>query len=182
MGAAAVVSLEEVWQARLHAEARQWLHEHFDRWLDQVERRMKEKPSTLNQLTQTVLEMRQDLLGQVTQGLVEQAHRQTLAQDTAGCPQCGRTLAARGPVRRTVQTLVGPVTLDRPDFYCVPCRAGFSPLDEALELLPQRKPGDIQKAAARLATAVPDETAAELFEALTGGPSVTTHGIRWSTS
>jgi hypothetical protein len=66
MGAAAVVSLEEVRQARVHAEARHRLHEHFDRWLDQVERGMREKPPTLEQLTQTVFELRQDLLGAVT--------------------------------------------------------------------------------------------------------------------
>jgi hypothetical protein len=129
MGAAAVVSLEEVRQARLHAEARQRLHEHVDRWLDQVERRMKEKPPTLDQSTQTVFELRQDLLGHVTKGLLEQARRQTLEQATACCPQCGRTLAARGPVRRTVETLVGPVPLKRPYFYCGSCQAGFSPLD-----------------------------------------------------
>ncbi len=35
MAAGAVVSLEEVRQARLHADARQRLHEYFDRWLDQ---------------------------------------------------------------------------------------------------------------------------------------------------
>jgi hypothetical protein len=103
-----------------------------------------------------------------SQDLGEQAHHQTLEQDTAGCPQCGRTLTARGPVQRTVETLVGPVTVERPYFYCGPCQVGFSPLDETLELLPRRKQGDIQKAAARLATEVPYETAAELFQALTG--------------
>jgi hypothetical protein len=168
MGAASVVSLEEVRQARLQAEARQRLHEHFDRWLDQVESCVKEKPPTLEQLAQAVFEMRQDLLGHVTQGLVEQAHGPILEQDTARCPHCGRMLAARGPVRRTVETMVGAVTLERPYFYCVPCQAGFSPVDEALQLLPRRKQGDMQKAAARLAAEVPYETAAELFQELTG--------------
>jgi hypothetical protein len=39
---------------------------------------MKEKPPTLERLAQAVLEMRQDLLGTVTQSLVEQEHRHTL--------------------------------------------------------------------------------------------------------
>ena len=83
MGNASVVSLEEFRQARLHTAARQRLHEQFDRWLDQVESRVKEKPPTLEQLTQAVCEMRQDLLGQVTQSLVEQAHGQSLTQGRA---------------------------------------------------------------------------------------------------
>jgi hypothetical protein len=168
MGTASVVSLEEYRQARLPADVRQRLHEHFDRWLDRVEGYVKEKAPTLQQVVEAVLAMRQDLLGKVTQSLVEQAHGQTRAQDSARCPHCGRTLAARGPVRRTVETMVGAVTLERPYFYCVPCQAGFSPLDEALELLPRRKQGDMQKAAARLALEVPYDTAAELFQELTG--------------
>lgn len=58
IGAAAMVSLDAVRQARLQAEARQRLHEHVDQWLDQMERCMREKPLTLDQLTQTVFEMR----------------------------------------------------------------------------------------------------------------------------
>jgi hypothetical protein len=168
MGTASVVSLEEVRQARRQAKARQRLHAHFDRWLDQVEGRVNEQPPTLQQVVQAVLAVRQELLGMVTQRLVEQAHEPTLTQERALCPQCGRMLSARGPVRRKVETLVGSVTLERPYFYCVPCQVGFSPVDEALELLPQRKQGDMQKAAARLAAEVPYDTAAELFEELTG--------------
>ena len=47
MGAASVVSLEEVRQARLYAQARQRLHEHFDRCLDRGEGCVKEKAPTL---------------------------------------------------------------------------------------------------------------------------------------
>src|SRR5919109_574018 len=74
MGAASVVFLEEVWQARRDAEARQRLHEDFDRWLDQVESHVKEKPPTPEQLTQTVFAMRPEPLGQVTQSLGKQTH------------------------------------------------------------------------------------------------------------
>jgi hypothetical protein len=73
MGAVAMVSLGAVRQAELQAEARQWLYEHGDQWLDHVERLMKEKPRTLDQVIQTVSEMRQDLLGKVAHGPVEQA-------------------------------------------------------------------------------------------------------------
>ena len=40
-------------------------------------------------------------------------------------------LRARPSRSRTVETLLGPVTLERPYFYCVGCHHGFYPLDEA---------------------------------------------------
>jgi hypothetical protein len=43
-------------------------------------------------------------------------------------------------------------------------------LDEALQVTERRKPPDVQKAAVKLTKEVPDETACELFEALTGLP------------
>jgi hypothetical protein len=100
--------------------------------------------------------------------VVTQAPGQSLAQERAICPHGGRTLAARGAVRRSVETLVGAVIRERPYCYGVPWQVGFSPLDEALERLPQRQPGEMQKAAARLAADVPYATAAEWFPALTG--------------
>ena len=46
MGTASVLSLEEFRQARCQVEARQRLHKHFDRWLEEVEGRVKEQPPT----------------------------------------------------------------------------------------------------------------------------------------
>jgi hypothetical protein len=60
------------------------------------------------------------------------------------------------------------VALERPYFYCLECKQGFYPLDEALELSERRKQWDIQEAGARLAAEVPFETAQELFSQLTG--------------
>ena len=63
---------------------------------------------------------------------------------------------------------MGEMTLERPYFYCEPCKRGFYPLDEALELSEHRKQWDIQEAGARLAVEVPFDTAQELFSQLTG--------------
>ncbi len=63
---------------------------------------------------------------------------------------------------------MGEVSLERPYFYCLECKQGFYPLDEALELAERRKQWDIQEAGARLAAEVPFETAQELFSQLTG--------------
>jgi hypothetical protein len=170
MTCAAILSLEEYRDAQRRTEVRQRLHDRFDRWLQQVEDRVKEPQSTLEELTQAVLALRQELTQAVTEGLVEQAHRAALEQRTAVCPQCGQTLSARVPQERTVETLVGAIRLRRPYFYCERCQRGSAPLDAALELTERRKQPDVQKAAVKLTKEVPYETACELFEELTGLP------------
>lgn len=168
MGYAAVISLEEVRQARARDDARRELHARFDRWLEVLKERMPAKTPTLEEVTQAVLVMRQELTGMITEVLVEQAHREALEQETTPCPRCGRLLRARESVNHTVETMVGAVSLTRPYFYCVACEAGVYPLDEALQLAERRKQWDIQKAGARLAVEVPYETASALFTELTG--------------
>jgi hypothetical protein len=170
MADAAVLSLEEFRDARRRTEVRQRLHDRFDRWLQRVEDHVKEPQPTLEELTQAVLALRQELTQAVTEGLVEQAHRAALEQRTAVCPQCGQALSARGPQERTVETLVGAIRLRRPYFYCERCQLGAAPLDEALQLTARRKQPDVQQAAVKLTKEVPYETACELFAELTGLP------------
>jgi hypothetical protein len=79
-------------------------------------------------------------------------------------------LRAQAFVCRTVDTLVGPVELERPYFYCRVCRAGTSPLDKRLGVSAGRLQRDVQQAAVDLATEVPYETASPLFGRLTGIP------------
>ena len=169
MGAAAVSSLAEVRERKQRAEVRQQRHEQFERWLDTWEEHVKEAKPTLEQLTRAVWELRQELTGHLSTALVEQRYRAEQEQRHAPCPQCGRQVAARGVVSRTVETLVGEVELARPSFYCVPCGQGFAPLDAALGVAPGRKPFDVQQAAAKLATEGPYETAQALLQELTGG-------------
>jgi hypothetical protein len=168
MGAATVISLAAVREQKQRAECRQQLHERFDRWLDTLEEQVKEPKPTLEQITRTVWEVRQALTGSLAQTLVAQRYRTEQQQQHASCPECGRQVAARGVVSRTVETVVGAVELSRPYFYCVPCGQGFAPLDATLGVAPGRKQFDIQQAAAKLAAEVPYETAQELFQELTG--------------
>jgi hypothetical protein len=170
MASAAILSLEAFRDAQRRTAVRQRLHDRFDAWLNQLEARMEDRTPTLEELTQAVLALRQELTQAVTEGLVEQAHRAALEQRTTVCPQCGQTLAARGLQERTVETLVGAVRLRRPYFYCLHCQQGSTPLDEVLQLTARRKQPDVQKAAVQLTKEVPDETACELFEQLTGLP------------
>ncbi len=129
---------------------------------------MKEQPASLDPLARSVFTRRQELTAMVTEVLVQQRHRQALGQKTTACPQCGRWLQAPGLVSRTVETLVGEVSLERPYFYCLECTQGFYPLDDALELSEGRKQWEIQEAGVRLAAQVPFEIAQELFTQLTG--------------
>jgi Uncharacterised protein family (UPF0236) len=174
MVTAPVFGLEETGLAWGRSQTRRELHESFDLWLDTLEEAVKEEPLSLDGLAKSVLARRQELTAQVTEALVRQWHAQVLGQKNAPCPHCGRLLPARGLVSRTVETLVGEVSLERPYFYCLECKLGFCPLDEALELAERRKQWDIQEAGAKLAAEVPFETAQELFSQLTG---LTTHEV-----
>lgn len=170
VGYAAVISLEDLREAKNRAELRQKLHERFDQWLDKMEEAMKEPQPTLVQLTEVVFNLRQELTRSVAEGLVESRYAAEREREVTSCPGCGRPLRARETVERTVETMVGAIRLSRPYFYCVTCQRGIYPLDEALELAERRKQPDVQKAAAKLTKEVPYETACELFEELTGLP------------
>ena len=170
MGAAAVIALAEVRQKKQQAEFRRQLHARLDHWLDALEEEMKTPKPTLEELTRAIWERRQELTGSLTTALLEQRYDAEHAQRRAPCPQCGRLVAARAVVSRTVETLVGEVEVDRPYFYCVPCGHGFTPLDTALGLAEGRKQFDLQRAAAKLTAEVPYETARALFGDLTGLP------------
>ena len=168
MAMAAVISFEESRQAVAKSHARQELHAYLDDWLDRVEAHMPEDIPSLEELTQAVFALRQELTGQITEALVAQRHGPLLHQRTLPCPHCQHLLLARPAPPRTVHTMVGEVSLSRPYFYCIDCQRGFSPLDDALQLSERRTHWDLQQAAARLAAEVPFQTAQELFTQLTG--------------
>jgi uncharacterized protein UPF0236 len=94
------------------------------------------------------------------------------------CEECGRTLARQRQVhRRTIERRHGEITIERPYFYCRHCQRGSYPFDQALEIAPERKPYDLQRAAAELVTEVPFARASQIFERLTG-ISMTDHGLQ----
>ena len=168
MGAAEVISFEEVRARKQWDALRRQLHTRFDQWLDALEAQLQEPAPSLAQVTETVWNLRQALTGGLTETIVEHAHQGEHTRQQSRCPQCDRCLTARDPVRRTVETLVGLVQLERPYFYCPACRVGLYPLDEVLGLSPGRTQLDVQKAAAKLITEVPYDEAQRLFGDLTG--------------
>src|SRR3989440_1259340 len=168
MGAAEVIAFEKVRARKQWDALRKQLHTRFDQWLDALEAQLQEPAPSLAQVTETVWNLRQALTGGLTETIVEHAHQGEHTRQQSRCPQCARLLTARDPVRRTVETLVGSVQLERPYFYCPACRVGLYPLDEVLGLSPGRTQLDVQKAAAKLVTEVPYDEAQRLFGDLTG--------------
>lgn len=161
-----IASAEEYRQAKNRTEFRYKLHQEFDRWLDSVEQEMNTPQPTLAQLTEVIFTLREELTKLVTEDQLYQTY--AAEQEMALCPTCGQTLRARKKEERSVETLVGALSLRRPYFYWVSCGKGFYPLDTALDVAPRRKQVELQKALVSLTKEVPYEVASALFEELTG--------------
>jgi len=168
MGAAEIISLDEVRARKQWESLRHQLQARFDQWLDRLEEQWPESEPTLAAVTETVWDLRHALTGSLTETLVAHKHQAEYTRQQSHCPQCDRLLTARAPVPRTVETMVGPVQLERPYFYCRPCHCGVYPLDEVLGLTAGRIQLDVQKAVATLVTEVPYDEAHTLFRDLTG--------------
>jgi hypothetical protein len=78
-------------------------------------------------MTVTVWALHQQLTGGITETIVQQAHEGERQRTQARCPKGTWVLKVQEHVRRTVETMVGPVTLERPYFYCRACHMGLSP-------------------------------------------------------
>jgi hypothetical protein len=161
---------EEVRARKQWDTLRQQLHARFDQWLDTLEQQWHEPPSTLMEVTATVWALRQQLTGGLTETIVAHVHRGAHDRHQIPCPRCDEVLKARERVCRTVETMVGPIQIERPYFYCRPCRFGYYPCDAALGVVAGCKQLDMHQAAASLVTEVPYDTAQGLFRDLTGVP------------
>jgi hypothetical protein len=170
MGTAEVILFEEVRARKQWDPLRHQLHERFDPWLDTLETQWHEPPSTLSEVTATVWALRQQLTGGITETIVAHVHRGEHDRHQVTCPRCHGVLKARERVCRTVETMVGPVQLERPYCYCRACREGVYPLDDALGWGAGCKQLAMQQAAVQLVTEVPDDTAQALLRDLTGVP------------
>jgi hypothetical protein len=168
MGCAEVISLSEVRASTQWQRLRKALHARFDQWLDRLEEQLPDPKTSLTEVTEAVWQLRQGLTGGLSETIVEQAHIGERTREYAYCPQCGRRLRARPLVPRTVETMVGPVQVERPYFYCTSGCGGVYPFDEAVDLVPGCKQLDVQQAAAQLAIEMPYEEAQTLFSDLTG--------------
>ena len=165
----AILSLEVYQERQDQDRFRKRAHAALDWFLDRLETHMSQRGSvpTLMEITESVSHERSGLMSALVEAFVERRHGHYLVQEEADCPQCSRRLRARPSRSRTVETLLGPVTLERPYFYCVACHHGFYPLDEALGLSGQAKQWDVQQAGVKLALEMPHARASKLLDELT---------------
>ncbi len=168
MGAAELISCEEVRASKQWDVLRRQLPARLEQWLDGLEAHFQEPTPTLAQGTETVGNLRQELPSGMTETIGAQAHQGEYTSKQVHCPQCDGLLTARAPVPRTVETMGGPVQRERPYCYCRTCCCGLYPLDAVVGLTTGRTQLDVQKAAAKLVTEVPYDEAHTLFGALTG--------------
>jgi Uncharacterised protein family (UPF0236) len=87
----------------------------------------------------------------------------------SNCCKCGRTPRYKGRQKRTLQTWVGSVTLERGYFHCAGCGSGRYPLDEALGIPGREQFSDgVQQGVCLLGVQMPFEGASEAMQMLSG--------------
>ena len=135
--------------------------------LDEIER---DSPmDSMDDISKSLFENRSEIMGQAALALVENRFGHLLDQQYSQCPHCGRRIKARAEKeKREITTLVGPVVLYRPYFYCHACRCGFYPLDEALGLSERKIQPDVQAIEAWLTSEMPYEMASEAIQRCAG--------------
>jgi hypothetical protein len=100
----------------------------------------------------------------------------------APCPGCGRRVRPHARRARQVLSVCGAARLERPYYYCGPCKRGWAPADAALGLAPHAATSPGAAAwLARVGALVPFRQAAALLEDLAGlgvgGETVRAHAV-----
>jgi hypothetical protein len=135
--------------------------------LDEIESNFSME--SITDISKSLFQNRSEIMGQAALALIEKKFGHLLDQDFCQCPHCHQRIKAHSDkVRREIDTVVGPVTLYRPYFYCRRCGFGFYPLDDALGLSPRKIQPDIQELEAWLAAEMPYETVSEALERCAG--------------
>ena len=93
MGQAKVIALDEV-RASQHRQAlRQQLHDHVERWLDEVEAALPESVPTLAQVSETIWGLRQNLIAGMAQTMIAHAHQDEQCRESLRCSTCDRRIS-----------------------------------------------------------------------------------------
>jgi hypothetical protein len=163
----AVVRLEQYRQKREIEVWRQAAYAAVDQMIEKLEKEIEGKG--FEELSDLLRREGQQVSGAVLEEVLKSRGAKARAATRHVCAECGRSLTRQPELhRRTLESRHGEIELERPYFYCKHCRKGYYPLDEELELAPERKQYDLQRAAAELFTEVPFKRASQIFERLTG--------------
>src|SRR2546427_12653809 len=97
MGAAEVISFEEVRARKQWDALRGQLHTRFDQWLAGLAAQLQEPAPTLAQVTETIWNLRQELTGGLTETIVEHAHSGESTRQQTRVAQCEGLFKTRAP-------------------------------------------------------------------------------------
>ncbi len=151
-------------------------HDALDQWIDTLAPLFdQDRPPTLMELSAHMTGTRGAFLGGCLEALTQELYRHHRQQRQADCPGCGKRLNAKRMDRKTVSTLQGKISVERPYFHCRDCHIGYHPLDEALALAQEVHQYDVQEKVLKLAAEMPYARAAELVSELTGTPVSNRH-------
>jgi hypothetical protein len=149
---------------------REMAHRLLDELIDALLARTPEASSgsLLAQMSRELQKSRLELVSACLRAAIEERFGELLHQDEAPCPKCSRLRARQRFDPKVLSTLQGEFILERPYFYCRPCRVGFHPLDRALGLSEDEHQYDVQEEIVRLSADLPFERSTAHFERLTG--------------
>jgi hypothetical protein len=152
-------------------EYRAMVHKAVDEVLDKLEAAFEENPSpTLKELSGLFQEHRSGFLSASMKATIARLFPSYVEQLVTRCPCCNKLLHRKRFEPKELSTLQGSFVLQRPYFYCAPCRVGFHPLDEILQLAEEFHQHDIQECLTDMAARMPYREAAEVFQRATGIP------------
>lgn len=147
-----------------------------DKFVDLLAPLLAKKPRpTLRELSDHLLKTRSILMGGIMKALAVEATCHDGESAHADCPRCARRVQRLRLDAKTVSTLHGALALERPYFYCKPCKLGFHPVDQALALAKEVHQYDVQETFTLFSAKLPYAEAAELFTKATGLPAPGAH-------
>jgi len=150
-------------------EFRNMTHKAVDEWIDQLEASfLEDSLPSMTKLSNIFQATRSNLLSDCMKAAIARLYPSYMEQEWAPCPRCDKQVHRKRFEAKKISSLQGRFVLDRPYFYCNTCKHGFYPLDEILELAPERHQYDLQERVTNAAARLPFEEAAELFGYLTG--------------
>jgi len=134
-----------------------------------------EAPS-MNDIEKEVLKIRK-VLGEEIAELLIREQATTRPKKAPDCPCCTQAMAYKGQKRRTMDSLLGYVELERASYYCSTCKSGLFPLDQQLELWVKHWSPELNKQLVWLSGISPSFEKAEEILARIGQISVSDSSI-----
>lgn len=96
--------------------------EQLDKMFDQLS---EDEPLHLTQIEEAALQTRQRVGQSITEELVTSESQKREAD--VFCPECQAVMRSKGMKKKWVKTRSGAVQVNRPYYYCDPCKAGHFP-------------------------------------------------------